>query len=392
MSNYEKEASIRPTIFDGSNFVYWKVRIIAYLQSLGTEVWDIMEIGYTFPSATPIDMASKKHYETNAKVVNTLLGSLSQSEFVKVMQRKTAKEIWDKIIMSYEGDDQFESKVSTIEEKQDLQSITMSQLHEILTTFKMRKGGPLDRREAAFKASGKGDYNESRHMSEGEEESNFAKNLNRVLEDLEVSYLSNALLVEVSVTMQPSVLTKTSLTKREHGAPLTLTDVKYVPGLKKNLVSISMLEDKGYDVVFCKGKVFLRHIGTGQTKRIGIPVKNLYKLEVDDCVALSSKVEMVQSQDVGELWHRRLGHLNHGALKIMQQISTGLPKGKLEQTNTCKGCTLGKYVKSSFPDQDSRAGEILEQFHSDIWGPFSTASTTKQRYYVIFVDDFSRRC
>ena len=53
---------------------------------------------------------------------------------------------------------------------------------------------------------------------------------------------------------------------REHGAPLTLIDVKYVPGLKKNLVSIAMLEDKGYDVVFSKGKVFLRHIGTGKTK------------------------------------------------------------------------------------------------------------------------------
>jgi len=60
MRNYEKEASIRPPSFDGSNFVYWKVRITAYLQSLRTEVWDIEETGYTFPSTTPIDTASKK--------------------------------------------------------------------------------------------------------------------------------------------------------------------------------------------------------------------------------------------------------------------------------------------------------------------------------------------
>ena len=104
MSNYEKEASIRPPIFDGSNFVYWKVRITAYLQSLGTEVWDTVEAGYTSPSATPTDTAGKKQYETNEKDVNTLLGSLSQSEFIKVMQLKTAKEIWDKIVLSYEGD------------------------------------------------------------------------------------------------------------------------------------------------------------------------------------------------------------------------------------------------------------------------------------------------
>eukprot|EP00253_Pinus_taeda_P018537 PITA_18537 len=106
MRNYEREASIRPPIFDGSNFVYWKVRTTAYLQSLGAEVWDIVEGGYTFPSTTPTDTVGKKLYETNAKSVNTLLGSLSKSEFVKVMQLKIAKEIWDKIILSYEGDDQ----------------------------------------------------------------------------------------------------------------------------------------------------------------------------------------------------------------------------------------------------------------------------------------------
>ena len=33
----------------------------------------------------------------------------------------------------------FESKVSIIEEKQDLQTITVTQLHGILTTFEMRK-------------------------------------------------------------------------------------------------------------------------------------------------------------------------------------------------------------------------------------------------------------
>eukprot|EP00253_Pinus_taeda_P033975 PITA_33975 len=161
MSNYEREAPIRTPIFDGSNFIYWKVRITGYLQSLGTEVWDIVETGYTFPSETPIDTAGKKKYETNAKAVNTVLGSLFQSEFIKVMQLKTTKEIWEKIILSYEGDDQFDSKVSAIEEKQNLQKLTMSQLHGILTAYEMRKGGPSDRREVAFKASGKGDYNQS---------------------------------------------------------------------------------------------------------------------------------------------------------------------------------------------------------------------------------------
>jgi transposase InsO family protein len=35
---------------------------------------------------------------------------------------------------------------------------------------------------------------------------------------------------------------------------------------------------------------------------------------------------------------------------------------------------------------------ILERIHIDVCGPFSVASTTKHRYYVIFVDDFSHKC
>eukprot|EP00253_Pinus_taeda_P031396 PITA_31396 len=73
----------------------------------------------------------------------------------------------------------FESKVSAIEEKEKLQDLKMSQLHGILTAYEMRKGGPSNKREAAFKASGKGDYYESGHISEEEEESNFVKNLQR---------------------------------------------------------------------------------------------------------------------------------------------------------------------------------------------------------------------
>jgi len=71
----------------------------------------------------------------------------------------------------------FESKVSAIEEKQDLHTITMSQLHGILTAFEMRKGGPSDMREATFKALGREEFHESEHILGGEEEANFVKNL-----------------------------------------------------------------------------------------------------------------------------------------------------------------------------------------------------------------------
>ena len=93
---------------------------------------------------------------------------------------------------------------------------------------------------------------------------------------------------------------------------------------------------------------------------------------------MECKAGGVVSQDDGELWHRRLGHLHHGALKILQQISTGLPKGTLAQSDQCKGCTLGKFVKSTFHEKESRATTILERIHIDVCGLFSVASTEAQ--------------
>ena len=103
----------------------------------------------------------------------------------------------------------------------------------------------------------------------------------------------------------------------------------HVPRLKKNMIYVAMLEDKGYDVVFSEGKAFLRSKTTSQTRKIEIRVKNLYQLQVDGCATMAGKAEGVVRRDECKLWHRILGHLHHGALKILQQISTGLPKGTL---------------------------------------------------------------
>eukprot|EP00253_Pinus_taeda_P025946 PITA_25946 len=142
--------------------------------------------------------------------------------------------------------------------------------------------------------------------------------------------------------------------ERESGKPFILKEVMHVPGLKKNLISVAMLEDKGYDVVFSEGKAFLCSKTTGETRKIGVRVKNLYQLHVDGCVAMACKVEGVSDQ--------------------------------------CKVCTLGKFLKATFHEKDSRATTILERINTDVCGPFSVALTAKHKYYVIFVDDFSQKC
>lgn len=50
-------------------------------------------------------------------------------------------------------------------------------------------------------------------------------------------------------------------TFKESGSHLHLKNVMYVLGLKEKMIYVVVLEDKGYDVVFIKGKYFLKHVG-----------------------------------------------------------------------------------------------------------------------------------
>ena len=68
--------------------------------------------------------------------------------------------------------------------------------------------------------------------------------------------------------------------KLESGWSLHLEEVLYVPGLKKNLLSVGVLEDKGYTVAFTKGKAIMWPLGGDMSSALEIGVKegNVYHL------------------------------------------------------------------------------------------------------------------
>jgi hypothetical protein len=53
--------------------------------------------------------------------------------------------------------------------------------------------------------------------------------------------------------------------ERESGMPLYLSNVLYVPGLKKNLASVYALEDKGFEVYFKEGKEYIKPKDMGKS-------------------------------------------------------------------------------------------------------------------------------
>ena len=93
MTSHDGSTNKAP-IFNGTHFSFWKVRMRTYLMSLGADVWEIVETRYTKPTVF-LSEDEKLEFTFNAKAMNAILSGLVESEFVKVMNLETAKEMWE---------------------------------------------------------------------------------------------------------------------------------------------------------------------------------------------------------------------------------------------------------------------------------------------------------
>ncbi|GAA0163301.1 hypothetical protein LIER_19200 [Lithospermum erythrorhizon] len=101
----------------------------------------------------------------------------------------------------------------------------------------------------------------------------------------------------------------------------------------------------------------------------------------------------VTMSEVAKLWHQRFGHLSYKGLRTLQnkKMVRGLPEFEAEEI-TCVDCLNGRQTRNAIPKQANwRASIILELIHSDICGPISPTSNSGKRYFLSFIDDFSRK-
>jgi hypothetical protein len=175
--------------------------------------------------------------------------------------------------------------------------------------------------------------------------------------------------------------------KLESGNHVHLSNVLYVPGLEKNLVSISCLEDKGNRISFMDGKVLSWHKNSNieYSRVIGSREGNLYRL-------LERNEEALVHDEVNpnELWHRRYTHINCQALPFLIKMVEGILELKSTHEGIYKVCALGKNIKRPFPSNNNKSKEILDLIHSDVCAPMLVRSLGGSLYYIIFIDDYSR--
>ena len=57
----------------------------------------------------------------------------------------------------------------------------------------------------------------------------------------------------------------------------------------------------------------------------------------------------------------------------------------------CKHCIYGKQCRQKFKVGSHVSKGVLDYVHYDLWGPSPTISYGGAKYYVLFIDDFSRK-
>ena len=105
----------------------------------------------------------------------------------------------------------------------------------------------------------------------------------------------------------------------------------------------------------------------------------------------STHTSTKNNRDLCELWHRRMAHMHHGALKVLKEITTRVPDFSVKHYEVYRGCALDKYTKLPFPASDNKSTGILDLIHIDVSGRMSHVSLGGYQYYVIFINDYSRR-
>lgn len=169
-----------------------------------------------------------------------------------------------------------------------------------------------------------------------------------------------------------------------------IKNVWYVPYLRRNLVSQSLMMQRGMigeigpDKVTMinptSGKVLFHAFRKGGLLHLWLK-NNELGLTMETCIAESSDHKKKELT----LWHERLVHNNLANIEDMSKLNSviGLPdlSGSNQKEDTsndkikCVSCNLGKQHRKTFPERmQPRATKIGQRLHIDMCGPIGVAT------------------
>ena len=166
---------------------------------------------------------------------------------------------------------------------------------------------------------------------------------------------------------------------------LVLHDVRYVPSIKKSLLSVGQMDMHGYSTLFEKGSWKL--IKGSRLIVKGTKKGTLYCLHGK---ALMGKfIALAEIHSHMELWHKRLGHMSQKGLDKLCNLDKFDAKGS--KLDFCNECQYGKQVRNSYYCSSlSHKPNLLDLVRSNVCS-MPTKSMGGALYFILFVDDHSRK-
>ncbi|TYK15379.1 ty1-copia retrotransposon protein [Cucumis melo var. makuwa] len=142
--------------------------------------------------------------------------------------------------------------------------------------------------------------------------------------------------------------------KLTSGKILSLTNVLYVPSLRRNLVSGSLLNRAGLKFVLESDKVVLTKngdfVGKGYLSN-GLFVLNTIFMNAN----ASSSAYVIKFVN---LWHGRLGHVNFASIRKLKDLRL-INTSELHETGKYPICAESKFHKKPFKPVESRTTDLI---------------------------------
>jgi GAG-pre-integrase domain/Integrase core domain len=213
------------------------------------------------------------------------------------------------------------------------------------------------------------------------------RNYRKPRDDERYIYVGNDNKAEVEAIGHFRLLLKT-------GLYFDLLDTFVVPSFRRNLISIFALDKLSFSCLFGDGKFDLyRHFNMVAYDFLSV-MDNLYALDI---IVFYNEIlnnetrnvrQKITHQDSTALWHKRLGHISQQRITHLVQSKILRPLN-MSDLGPCIECSKGKQT-SMHKYTANHITDVLELIHTDICGPFPTATRNDHVYFISFIDDYSR--
>jgi transposase InsO family protein len=174
-----------------------------------------------------------------------------------------------------------------------------------------------------------------------------------------------------------------ALIAQSDGQLLELVGALFVPGLSRNLISMTQLVQKS--AVITRVGQLVRIVIDGTITFDCKNNKNIMEIQGEigpvskEASALVTTTHFL-STSAFEAWHNRLGHAG------LARLQSFLPGVKMVKLTSCDSCMKGKVSRVPFKGHFDKADHPLAVVHADLVGPITPSTNSGKHYFITLVD------